>query len=264
MVVPTGKDLAMADDILSFTQEEVQQLKKEELVKALETLRCGNRDGQTSQGLGGSSSSVLEGKMDLIITEFRQFKTMYKEMETNVISLKKENHQLKEALMQHQRYLETLEADKRMCNVVMLGVPESSSEAEDEHEEDRKKITEILRVTECQSLAITSLQRLGKPSERRNRVLLIKLSSKADRDKLLASTARLKQAQGYLSKVYIKKDVHPLVRKEFSRLKEVEKREKEKAENQGLSVVYNANRREIIVDGHVVDQFRPMFFADRG
>ena len=202
--------------------------------------------------------------MDLILQEFRKFKLTYKEMESDVISLKKENEQLKEALIQHQRYLETLEADKRSCNVVMLGVPEDSSEAENESEEDQEKVKNILRVTECQSLVINNLQRLGKPMERQARVLLVRLSSKADRDKLLTSTSKLKQASGYLSKVYIKKDVHPLVRKELSRLKEIEKREKDKAENQGLSVVYNANRREVLVDGRVIDQFRPMFFADRG
>ena len=46
MVVPGGKDLALADDIFNLTQEEILRLKKEELVKALETLRSENRDVQ--------------------------------------------------------------------------------------------------------------------------------------------------------------------------------------------------------------------------
>ena len=71
-------------------------------------------------------------------------------------------------------------------------------------------------------------------------------------------------AGGCFSKIYVKKDVHPLVRRELNRLREVEKREKEKPENQGMNVHYNNVCREIMVNGRVVDQFRPAFFAERG
>ena len=59
----------------------------------------------------------------------------------------------------------------------------------------------------------------------------------------------------------LKKDVHPLIRKELNRLREVEKREKEKPENQGLNVYYDGTRREVVVNGNVVDKFRPSFFV---
>lgn len=59
----------------------------------------------------------------------------------------------------------------------------------------------------------------------------------------------------------MKKDVHPLVRKEFNRLRDVEKREKEKPENQEYDVHYNAIRREVIVNGREVDRFRPACFV---
>ena len=54
--------------------------------------------------------------------------------------------------------------------------------------------------------------------------------------------------------------MHPGIRKEFARLKESEKTEKQKPENQGKQVVYDHSTRQVKVDGIVVDQFQPTFF----
>ena len=48
-----------------------------------------------------------------------------------------------------------------------------------------------------------------------------------------------------MQRVYVKKDVHPLVRKELSRLREVEKRERDKPENQGRNVRYDYKERKV-------------------
>ena len=91
--------------------------------------------------------------------------------------------------------------------------------------------------------------------------MLVSTESKAARDEVIRATPALKTAGKSYEKVYVKKDVHPLIRKEFSRLKDVEKREREKPENQGLNVRYDGTRREVTVDGKIIDKFRPTLFA---
>ena len=120
----------------------------------------------------------------------------------------------------------------------------------------------ILQVMQLGNISLKEIHRLGNPSSNRNRVLLVTAESKAMRNQVIGATSVCAKTAGKsYEKVYVKKDIHPLIRKEFNRLKEVEKRERDKPENQGLNVDYDRNRREVIVNGKVVDHFRPMFFA---
>ena len=160
-----------------------------------------------------------------------------------------------------------IEAEKRARNIIFLGVPEGDmSITNNEGEavvikEDANKIEEILKKMHREDTQVEDLQRLGKPSANRSRVLIAKLQSKEARDRLLQSAPTLKSPGSGFERIFVKKDVHPLVRKEFNRLREVEKREKDKPENQGLTVQYDSGRREVIVNGRVVDYFRPSFFV---
>ncbi len=49
--------------------------------------------------------------------------------------------------------------------------------------------------------------------------------------------------------ICIKKDVHPMVRKELNRLKGFTKAEKEKLENIGKTVLYDHKSRKVLVNG---------------
>ena len=59
---------------------------------------------------------------------------------------------------------------------------------------------------------------------------------------------------------YIKKDIHPGVRRELKRLADAEKAERAKPENQGRAVEYDKSMRTLSIDGVVVDKFQPSFF----
>ena len=50
------------------------------------------------------------------------------------------------------------------------------------------------------------------------------------------------------------------MRKELSRLREVAKKEKEKPENAGKTVMYDHNSRRVLVNHVVVDHFHANFF----
>ena len=88
------------------------------------------------------------------------------------------------------------------------------------------------------------------------RPLKVVLANADDRKGVLDNAHRLKDSDTAFRYVYVKKDVHPLVRKELDRLREVTKREKERPENQGKNVRYDFSERKVYVDDVVVDSFR--------
>ena len=91
----------------------------------------------------------------------------------------------------------------------------------------------------------------------RPRVLRVKLKHAHERIQIAQNSKLLKDKPTPWNKVYVKKDVHPQIRKEFARLKNVEKFEKEKPENHLRVVTHDSSTRSVLVDGHVVDKLRP-------
>ena len=263
MVLPSGRNMEQPEDIQSLSQDDLNKMRKDELQKALTTMIEDSRN--KAQNVG--SQTKIEKRLDELLSEFRLFRDTHQQLQKKVDALKEENTCLRESVMQHQRYLEALEAERRGRNMIFLGVPESDMKVKDSHgqdvviKEDQEKVESILQIMGHGGITLKEIQRLGNPSSIRNRVLLVSTESKSVRDQVIRATSVLKEAGRGHEKVYVKKDIHPLIRKEFNRLKDVEKREKEKPENQGLDVRYDGSRREVIVDGKVVDYFRPMFFA---
>ena len=255
--------MEQTEDIQNLSHDDMGRMRKDELQKALTTMIEDFRNKAQNQG----NHSNIETKLDELLKEFRQFRDVHQKLEKKIDDLKEENNYLRDSLMQHQRYLEALEAERRGRNMIFLGVPEGDMEMKGLQgetvilKEDQEKVRSILRVMAQDGITLKEIERLGNPSSNRNRILLVSTESKAVRDQVIRSTSTLKTAGRGYEKVFVKKDIHPLIRKEFNRLKDVERREKEKPENQGLNIRYDGTRREVIVDGKVVDHFRPMFFA---
>ena len=107
-------------------------------------------------------------------------------------------------------------------------------------------------------VTVRSHQRLGRTVRSdKQRPILIKVESKALRDKLLDNTKKLKDAPEAYKKVYIKKDSHPEVRKEWARLKAVQEQEKNKPENVGHNIRIDYKRRIVYKDDVIIDKWRP-------
>ncbi len=87
-------------------------------------------------------------------------------------------------------------------------------------------------------------------------MICITLKNPGEKKGILEKAKNLKEFQ----KVYIRKDVHPLVNHEFQRLKHVEKEEKENPENMGGNDHYDATSLIVYVDNKVIDMFKPTLF----
>lgn len=151
-----------------------------------------------------------------------------------------------------------LDERDRANNVIITGVAEEPDTMGDT---DLAKAMNIFGKLDIQGSEDTiNTRRLGKLIEGRTRVLLVSFSQKDQRQDVLKSAKRLKEAGESYSNVYIKKDMHPGIRKELNRLRKVEKQEKEKAANQGKDIKFDHKQRTVSIDGVVIDRFKPSFF----
>jgi small-conductance mechanosensitive channel len=225
--------------------------------------------------LMSSLNSAVDTKVQQAMTEIRtevdeQLQSPLKDIhglkaETKVIRddihhLQDENHYVTDMLLQHQKYLESQEAAKRSANVIITGLPEVDLLiGEVSYQQDEDKVRRVFDEMDRKTVDFKECIRLGKPVTSRIRPLKVVLKDNQERKDLLANSKFLKNKGTPLSKVYVKKDVHPMVRKEFARLRSVEKEEKDKPENTGRTVKYDAETRSVLIDGVVVDKFRPSF-----
>ena len=118
----------------------------------------------------------------------------------------------------------------------------------------------ILETIGKPEVAVKRVERLGKApdanSEYKRPIKLILDDPRARKGVLKEAEECHWNFHKYLSK----KDVHPMVRKELNRLREVTKKEKDKVKNQGKAVRYDHTTRRVLVNEEVVDQFQTAFF----
>ena len=160
-------------------------------------------------------------------------------------------------ISQHQLFLEQLDRQKREANLVFFGIPDEQL-ALDGATTEEDKIQKVLGIVEADTDAvIRSHQRLGRSAQSndRPRPLLVRVDSKVIRDKVLDKAKKLKDSQEPFKKIYIKKDSHPEVRKEWKRLRDAE--QYEKTNNIGSTIRLDFKQRVLLKDGVVIDKWRP-------
>ncbi len=164
-----------------------------------------------------------------------------------------------EILAKQQRYLEILDRKERENNLIVTGVPDENESLDGATtEEDKlKKIWSEVGVR----VEMHSHRRLGRRDDGNSRrAILVTLAGKSIRDRILETTNQLKNAGEAYKKIFIKKDVHPSIRKEWKRLYDAERAEKERPENAGCVVRLDARERKLYRDGVVIDSWNLQSF----
>ena len=98
-------------------------------------------------------------------------------------------------------------------------------------------------------------RRLGRTQDGRRRPILLTLRDEGLRQLILEQAKKLKVAGGDYKKIYIKKDIHPAVRKEWKRLHDAERTEKERAGNVGCVIRLDTKERKLYRDDVVIDSW---------
>ena len=155
--------------------------------------------------------------------------------------------------------MEALDRRKRETRLVIHGVPVDGESLEGELLDQGKlpkvwsKIGNVPEVKSCRRLG------RGEPGARK-RPILVTLTSREARDEVLANSRRLKEAGSPYERVFVKKDVHPSVRNEWQRLRDLEAAEKGRPENVGCVVRLDIRERKVYRDNVVIDSWQPAPF----
>ena len=241
-------NLESIDSVRALFNTEVNKLTNPQLKKALATLLDADRNEPVSNP---------------VLTELREIKESIRELgavkkEVNVL-----NNKLNSALQiihQQQLFLESLDNKERRCNLVITGLSET---ADGIGNDDAEKLKTVLTKAKCPpdiDPSSYALRRLGQVNDHNKRPLHVTCSTQKQCDAIVAAARELNNAGETYSRIYIKKDIHPAVRKELGRLRKVAKDENEKADNEGCTIVFDHKNRVVTKDNVVIDRFTPKFF----
>ena len=166
----------------------------------------------------------------------------------------------KETVAHQQKALEFLEGRNREKNLIVTGLKESVGA--NSVEQDRNKVDAMLATIGCPGIAPAKVSRLGKrvavdannQNARPPRPIMISLDTAADTRSVLDKCKELASNDEYKT-VYVKRDSHPLVRKEWKRLRDLVKIEKEAPMNVGTEIKLDYRERAIKRDGVVIHRF---------
>ena len=141
----------------------------------------------------------LSKQINDVLKKVESLETSLESVKANQMRLDKEIDSMKLVIVDQQKYIERIEAEKRERNVIFQGIPESTVEVEDgnELEEDEDKIEYLsnLKVENFDRDDIESVRRLGRKMPGRNRHLLVKYEEKGTRDSVLFGQKKLRTSK---------------------------------------------------------------------
>lgn len=238
-------------ELRKMQKSQLKSINKDELIESILT---------TNEPDGGVVA-LLDSKLTAISAEIGELRKTILSPDGAVVrrinDMQARLDKQADTILHQQLFLEALDRKDRETHVVVLGVPDDG-ETLDGVSNDEEKLKKIW-TTINEETAIRSHRRLGRRDQgsTRNRPVLVVMDSKSCRDGVLEKAKRLKESGSIFSKVYIKKDVHPSVRNEWTRLRKAETAEKERPENAGCSIHFDARERKLYRDGVVIDSWNP-------
>ena len=200
----------------------------------------------------------VNSTLTLILKELRAMRQERGDDRAAMAHLRRDNALLHDVVVQQQRFMEGLDSQMRDKNVVITGVPEG--DPLDGAVSDEDKCAKILSVIGAQNVPV-DLVRIGTAAPNKNRPILARTPCKVARDMVLNDTKALKNAGPAFRKIYVKKDMHPGIRREWKRLNDAEAAEKEKPTNRGCDIKLDYKLRVITRDGVVIDRWSPKYFV---
>ena len=173
--------------------------------------------------------------------------------------VKEELKDMYEILVSQQKFLEQVDAEKRGRNLVFYGIQEGSTDLGSDDIEKVKKVIEKTKLNNAGDMDNLQVRRLGaERDDSKPRPLFVSVETHKLRKDILLHAKNLKDEAG-CSRIYIKKDIHPCVRKERDRLLKREKEEKQNPANEGINIKYDWDGRVLRRDGVIIDRYRPSF-----
>ena len=237
------------DEVRSLTQAQISRLNNAQLKTALSTIL-------NTQASSDPSNAILLQEIKSLKSDIEQIKGIKQE----VAILKNQVDQAFQIILQQQKFLESFDSKERQKKFIISGVTEGSDDLGENDQDKVKAVVDVMGYTERFNVNNWEMKRLGQQTGNRKRPILVIVENNHTRNAIVEKARNLKQAGPPFDSVYVKKDVHPAIRKELGRLRRREKEEKEKPENQGTNINYDTEQRVLLRDGLVIDRYAPNFF----
>ena len=224
----------------SFT--EINAMNKEQLKKNLKDIireLDQEKDAANANPVADEDSMASTDLLASILSEIKALRKEKLDLKKRVESLEEQSKTLADAAFQHQRFLETIDAAKRACNLIITGVPEEGvltapatgdKPAITATTDDEKVSLVLKKIKQDTKETVVEAKRLGKKHTGENsrpRPIKVITSTPQERNGVLNHAKDLKNAGNGFAKIFIKKDIHPIVRKELNRMKSAEYNEKQ-------------------------------------
>ena len=252
----------MANALKNKTREQLMKMRKDDLLAALIELRdAKNEEPAPSVSNADILKGIknLESRFDAIDNNVQVLADALKKLKAEVEKLTETVSVHKTLFLNQQIAIEQLFARERSSNVIVHGLSEVTEYS------DSELIGLMCKIVKCDNVP-TTFKRIGSGE---NRPLLITCRSYNQRKTLLENRRNLKtegeKEYGNDVKidwgmVFIRKDTHPAIRKEWGRLRSVEKEERLKPHNEGADIRLDTKRREVLCNGIVIDYWKMDFF----
>ena len=238
-------------ELRRLQRNQLIKINKEELIESILA------SGKDDEGLAG-----ITRKIDLVMTELDSLKALVISPESainkKIAVLENKLEKQAEFISKQQFFMEALDCKERESNLVILGVPDGEN-AFDGAVSDDTKLEKIWTQIGVEGIAATH-HRLGERNDQRSQLLLVTLQDKSMCGRILDRAKNLKTSGNLFRKIFIKRDVHPAVRKEWERLRNAERIEKERPENIGCMIRFDTHERKLYRDDTVVDSWSPQGF----
>ena len=235
-------------DVRKMRRQDILKLNKDVLADCIISSSDNEALSRVEQNVNNMTLQI-ENLKQLVINNENNHEAKLRDMQSRI-------DKQGEILMKQQLYLEGVDRKERETNLIVLGVPEEGV-AVDGAESDNDKLDKIWEKVNDESTRVFA-KRLGNVAQHgRKRPILVRVRTRVDRDSVLSKAKDLKEAGETFKTIYIKKDVHPAVRKEWARLREAEKLEKDKPENRGTIIRLDTRERKLYKDDVVIDSWTP-------
>lgn len=255
-----------------LTNSEIDKMKNDQLKQTLKTAVLLVKQQETTKETTTTSITDLLQKFQAdnkgyfkqlndrldVITEVIK-KDLHKEFDPQLTDLEGKCLNLQTIVSKQQAYIEQLDAAQRANNVIISGIPEEQEMTYQgtSASNDLEKCQLVLSAVGC-TPDVKDVCRLGQRNEA-DRPIKLTLRKPSDRPDILSKTNGLYAMGPFLKNIRVKKDSHPAVRKEWTRLHDRMRAEKSNLENAGHQIRMDYKTRELLRDDNAIDSFRNPF-----
>ena len=215
----------------------------------------GQQQGAGAGVINAPTGQRILDKLDDIVSRLDKFDKRQDAFAARLSAMEDKFSTLTKTVENQQLFIEQLDGKNRANNIIMTGIPADSDCAG--ASDDAGKVRNILSQIGVQ-VTPTSYKRLGDVRTSPRAPILVVLPGPDKRKDVLDNAAKLANTPD-LSSIRIKKDRHPAVRREWTRLWKVEQAEKQKPENAGAVISFDRKERKLYRDGIVIDAWKPSF-----